>query len=160
RCSARPLRPLEELAMRYVQTAWTAALVCALSVLAACGAPTSVRPAADAAPVLLVCEHGSVKSLIAASLFNQAAAARGLPFRAVSRGVTPDAAVPEKIAAELGGEGFDVKNFKPARVSATDVSNASRVVAIGVDVSPFTGAALVPVEHWDDVPAASADYAA
>jgi len=34
-------------------------------------------------------------------------------------------------------------------------------VAIGVDLSPFMRAgAEKPVEHWDDVPAASVDYSA
>src|ERR1700741_2821321 len=54
-------------------------------------------PAADLAnraPVLMICEHGSVKSVMAATLFNQAAIERKLPFRAIPRGVTPDAAVP------------------------------------------------------------------
>ena len=48
--------------------------------------------AADAAAtkVVFVCEHGNVKSLMAASCFNQLAEQRGLPFRAVSRGVAPD----------------------------------------------------------------------
>ncbi|MGB5132925.1 MAG: hypothetical protein WBO00_09940 [Steroidobacteraceae bacterium] len=44
--------------------------------------------------IALVCEHGSVKSLIAASLFDRAAGQRGLPFRAVSRGVNPEQHVP------------------------------------------------------------------
>jgi protein-tyrosine-phosphatase len=112
------------------------------------------------APVLLVCEHGSVKSLMAASMFNQAAAERGLPFRALSRGVTPDEQVPAKIAEALGREGFDVQSFKPVRVSSDDLDNASRVVAISIDPSTFASGAKVPVEHWDDVPAASVDYAA
>lgn len=39
------------------------------------------------APVTIICEHGSAKSLIAATLFNEAAKTRGLFVRAVSRGV-------------------------------------------------------------------------
>lgn len=35
--------------------------------------------------VVFVCEHGNVKSLMAASYFNQLAAQRGLRWRAVSR---------------------------------------------------------------------------
>ena len=45
-------------------------------------------------PVVFVCEHGSVKSPIAASLFDRTAEKRGLPFRAVSRGVNPEEHVP------------------------------------------------------------------
>ena len=39
-----------------------------------------------AGTILFVCEHGSAKSVVAAAHFNQIATARGLPFRAISRG--------------------------------------------------------------------------
>src|SRR5262245_21250627 len=86
-------------------------------------------------PVVFVCEHGSAKSLLGASLFNREATKRGLPYRAIARGVTPDAFVPTKLAAILKAEGFDVSGFKPERVSSTDLATATRVVAIGVDLS-------------------------
>jgi arsenate reductase (thioredoxin) len=112
------------------------------------------------APVLMVCEHGSVKSLMAASLFNQAAVERHLPFRAIARGVNPDPSVPPPIAAALVQEGFDVEHFVPARFSAADVAGASRVIAIGLDPAILSPAANVPVDTWSDVPAASVDYGA
>jgi arsenate reductase (thioredoxin) len=136
------------------------ALILATFLICACDEPQATGSEPEPAAVLLVCEHGSVKSLMAASLFNQAAAARSLPFRAVSRGVTPDERVPEKIADALSRQGFDVQNFKPMRVSNVDLQNASRIVAIGVDPNAFAGGAQAPVERWDDVPAASVDYAA
>ena len=43
-----------------------------------------------AGTILFVCEHGSAKSVVAAAHFNRIAAARGLPFRAISRGTVPD----------------------------------------------------------------------
>ena len=46
--------------------------------------------------VVFVCEHGSVKSLIASLYFNQRAQQRGLPFKAVARGTAPDSAVPNR----------------------------------------------------------------
>ena len=46
------------------------------------------------AAVVFVCEHGSVKSLVAQEWFNRRAKERGLAVRAVSRGITPDASVP------------------------------------------------------------------
>ena len=110
--------------------------------------------------VVLVCEHGSVKSLMAASMFNQSATRRGLPFRAIARGVTPDEVVPPKIASALLQEGFDVKGFKPTRLGAADLVGASQVVSIGVDLSAFTRDAATPLEAWNDVPAASENYAA
>ena len=122
----------------------------------------------DAAPdpivapgqIVFVCEHGSVKSLIAASLFERAAAKRGLDAHAVSRGVSPDERVPAKIVAALGGEGFDVANFRPQALTAGDLAGAGRVVAIGVDLSMHGGVTRAPIQSWNDVPAASVDYQA
>jgi protein-tyrosine-phosphatase len=120
----------------------------------------SMHQAAAPASVLMVCEHGSVKSVMAASLFNQAAAERHLPFRAVARGLNPDASVPVPIATALAKDGFDVRSFVPARVSDGDVAGASRVIAIGVDPKSVGVAARPTIEMWDDVPAATVDYAA
>jgi len=46
--------------------------------------------AENAPRVLFDCEHGSVKSLIAASYFNQRAQSKGLKVRSIARGVAPD----------------------------------------------------------------------
>ena len=130
-----------------------------LITLGTCGWAGAVELTAPA-PVVMVCEHGSVKSVMAASLFNRAAAERDLPFRAVARGVTPDKAVPPAIAAALEKEGFAVKDFAPESISGADVSKASRIIAIGVDPKSFGPIAQPIVETWNDVPAASTDYAA
>jgi len=118
----------------------------------------TVEPAP--APVLMVCEHGSVKSLMAASLFNQAAVERRLPYRAIARGVNPDPSVPAPIAAALAQEGIDVKEYVPTRFSGAEVAGASRVIAIGVDPVALSPAANVPIDSWSDVPAASVNYGA
>jgi arsenate reductase (thioredoxin) len=110
--------------------------------------------------IVMVCEHGSVKSLIAASIFNRRAKERGLPFHAISRGVNPDATVPEPIAKALGRDGFDVSHFVPTLATAEDLTSARRVVAIGIDLSAIAAAAAPSTSRWDDVPAASVDYAA
>jgi protein-tyrosine-phosphatase len=110
--------------------------------------------------VVFVCEHGSVKSLIAMQLFNRAAAERGLPVRAVSRGLTPDAAVPNAIAAHLAEDGLAPGGFVPKAFSKADLAGASRVIAIGVDPASVTKGSKVPIESWDDIPAASENYAA
>jgi len=109
---------------------------------------------------VFVCEHGNVKSLIGASLFNRIAKERGLPFHAVARGVTPEASVPPKIADALYGDGVEVAGFTPQKLSSADVSNAYRTVGIGVDLSAFSAGPHAPIEQWDDVPPASIDYAA
>ncbi|HEX3528421.1 MAG TPA: hypothetical protein VH988_15260 [Thermoanaerobaculia bacterium] len=112
------------------------------------------------APVVFVCEHGNVKSLIGASLFNRIAKERGLPFHAVARGVAPEESVPPKIVYALRGDGVEVAGFKPERLSSQDVSTAYRTVGIGVDLSAFSAGSHAPIERWDDVPPASVDYAA
>jgi len=121
---------------------------------------TGQATAGEDAVILLVCEHGSVKSLIAAALFNKKADERKLPFHAIARGVSPDAQVPPKIAEALVREGFSVAGFRPAAVSNDDVARAIHVVAIGVEAASLPRDRRVPVEQWDDVPAASVDYAA
>src|SRR4051812_963214 len=123
-------RVLKQAHMEFFK-AWLAPLLLsAISFLPGCPAAPAAHSAAPA-PVLMVCEHGSVKSVMAASLFNRGAAERHLPFRAIARGVNPDLAVPAPIALALGQEGVDVSDFVPVRVSGEDVSAASRVVAIG-----------------------------
>jgi arsenate reductase (thioredoxin) len=113
-----------------------------------------------ARPVVFVCDHGSVKSLVAALFFDRMAAERGLVFRSVSRGISPDATVPPKIADALHAEGFDVSGYKPAKLTQLDLKNASHVIAIGVDRSS-PGALQDPdIVSWDDIPPASVNFAA
>ena len=115
--------------------------------------------AAEAAPatVVFVCEHGTVKSVIAAEIFNKRAAERKLAVRAVSRGVSPDERIPEGVAANLAHDGYDVAGFKAKALTKDDVAGASHVVAIGVDPPLLAGAK--GVSRWTDVPPASTRYA-
>jgi arsenate reductase (thioredoxin) len=109
--------------------------------------------------VVFVCEHGNVKSLMAASYFNQLAAQRGLPFRALSRGSAPDSTtVPKPIVAGLHADGVDVSDFHPSKVAAADVVDAARVVTIGAELPAGANADETRIEHWDDVPPASTSY--
>jgi protein-tyrosine-phosphatase len=110
--------------------------------------------------IVMVCEHGSVKSLMAASIFNRRAKERGLPFHAVSHGVNPDATVPAKISEALSRDGYNVSRFVPTLATTENLTNARRVVAIGVDLSAIAPAVAAKASRWDDVPAASMDYAA
>ncbi len=72
--------------------------------------------------VVFACEHGTVKSVIAAYWFNRLAAERKAPFRAASRGITPDVAIPPGVAAGLAADGFDVAGFRPLPLKAADVT--------------------------------------
>ncbi len=134
-------------------------LVLTLAVLLA-GRTHAANKAATKAPIVMVCHHGTVKSLIAALLFDQEAKARGLPFRAISRGVTPDEEVPGKIASALEADGFKISDFEPQELSNRDLDKASHVIAIGVDLSAFQGGATATILQWNDIPPASSDYAA
>ena len=113
------------------------------------------------AQVLFVCERGNVKSLMAASYFNQLAKERGLPFRGVARGLAPDSTtVPQSIATALNAEGFDVSDFRPIAVSAADLSDSERIVLISTKLPTAANLAPSKLEQWDDVPPASTNYAA
>jgi arsenate reductase len=113
-------------------------------------------------PVLFICEHGNVKSLMAASYFNQMANKRGLPFHAVARGTHPNSTtVPPGVVDTLRAEGVDVSSFHPSMLSNSDLSTSARVIAIGVELTPDSRQlAQTSVEEWNDIPPATLSYAA
>ena len=123
-----------------------------LALVAGCSANKTDKAAVTTSPVVMVCEHGAVKSLIATVLFDKEAKKRGLPFRAVSRGLTPYEKVPDKIAKALESDGFNISSFKPQKLSSQEFDNSSHVIAIGVDLSAFQGAAASSILQWDDIP--------
>lgn len=127
---------------------------------ATAGIDATTKRAGDAAPplVVFVCEHGSAKSLVAASFFDRLARERGIAARAVSRGTAPDAAVPTAVVDALRSDGFDVAAFKPRLLEDADVAAADRVVAIGVDLGEVGANARAGVIRWDDIPPFSASY--
>jgi arsenate reductase len=111
--------------------------------------------------ILMVCEHGNVKSLMAASYFNELASARHLPFHAIARGTAPNSStVPPPIIEGLRSDGFDVAGFHPAAVSAAEVAAAKRVILINTELAANLAVGSRPPEKWADVPAASVDYGA
>lgn len=136
------------------------AAMLAFSFPLACATPPK-RIESSTSQVLFVCEHGNVKSLMAASYFNQLAQKRGLPWRAVSRGSAPDSnTVPTAILEGLKGDGFDVSAFHPAAVSTSDVSTSRRIITISTALPASVGVPDVTPDEWDDVPPASVNYAA
>ena len=118
------------------------------------------QPQTPPGPVVFVCAHGNVKSLIAREWFNRLAAERGLEVRAVSRGLSPEAAVPALIAERLRGDGFDVRGFEPRRLEPADVARAARLVMIGADPPPWASRADIAVDRWEGIPPASERYEA
>ena len=111
----------------------------------------------DGQTVVFVCEHGSVKSLLAALLFERAAAAEGLEVRGVSRGAMPDTAVPEWMRLALEQDGFDIGKWRPGALSGEDIRSARRVVLFDVSLPPAMPASPA-AEHWDGLPSVSKDY--
>ena len=103
--------------------------------------------------VVFVCEHGAAKSVIAAEIFNQAAARQGLPFAAVARGVDPDPEVMRVVRERLFSSG---RQPVPTKLSPELARCASLIVS-------FTA---IPVELLDgqeplrwSSPSVSVDYA-
>ena len=112
----------------------------------------------DPARVVFVCEHGSVKSLIAMLYFNRSAQERGLPYRAVARGTAPEPTVPVPVREGLHAEGFDVSEFVPQLFKASDVDGASLVVSFDQDIDATVGGRARHL-RWDNLPGVLANYA-
>lgn len=112
--------------------------------------------------VLFVCLHGSAKSLIAAEHFRRLAAEHGRVVETFSAGVEPDADVPPRVVAGLGGDGFDVARTVPRLLSDDAVRDADLVVSFGCDLEARRRGApsAQPIIRWDDVPAVSDGYEA
>src|SRR5215469_233128 len=107
--------------------------------------------------VVFVCEHGSVKSLVAMEHFNRMAQARGLPYRAVARGTAPQPTVPAPVREGLDTDGFDVSGFVPHLLRATDVDGVALVVSFDDDITE-TVADRTRYLKWDDLPGVLTDY--
>lgn len=136
-------------------------MVLVLSFLAAAAVGPAAPPKAEVSgTVVFVCEHGTVKSLIAREWFNRLAAKRGLGVRAVSRGMAPEGSVPPAIAEALRGDGFDVSTFEPRAFKEADWKGAVRVVGIGVVPPSAEQRGSAPLETWEGIPPASERYAA
>jgi protein-tyrosine-phosphatase len=107
--------------------------------------------------ILFVCEHGSAKSVVAAAHFNRIAAARGLPFRAISRGTVPDADMAPAAVEGLLGDGLKPGDPAPTKLEQWDLDAAVRVVTFCALPPEFQ--ARSPMEQWE-VPPVSTEYAA
>jgi hypothetical protein len=75
--------------------------------------------------VVFVCEHGTVKSVVAMAYFTQLAQERHLRLRAISRGTNPDSRVPSLVRDGLRSDGLTLGPFTPTQFSPADLSSAS-----------------------------------
>jgi hypothetical protein len=96
--------------------------------------------------IVFVCQHGAVKSVIAAALLERLGRETGTALSAIPRGTEPDADVPTAVVAGLAERGLHLGAASPQLVTAQELRNATHVVSFGPDLG-------IGEEHWDDVPA-------
>ena len=73
------------------------------------------RSARDTQTIVFVCEHGTVKSVLAMAWFQKMAQSQHLPYKAVSRGTAPEASVPRMIRDSLRRDGITLGPFTPTK---------------------------------------------
>ncbi|MEQ1693218.1 MAG: hypothetical protein ABMA00_18145 [Gemmatimonas sp.] len=130
-------------------------LVAALPMQAAAQRAAATPPG----PVLFICEHGTVKSLLAMSLFDRYAKEVGLNMRAVSRGTAVDSVVPPWMQSSLAADKFVLGTWRPQALQTADLISASYVVSFDVPAS-VSNAAKAPRVRWDSLPSVSQNYSA
>jgi len=109
--------------------------------------------------VLFVCEHGTVRSLLAKILFEQYAKEVGLNMLAVSRGTAVDSALPAFMVQGLKADHVSLGSWRPQTLGPSDLANASFVVSFDIPLAA-TATANVPRAQWDALPPVSQNYAA
>lgn len=118
----------------------------------------AAAPVKPVKSVLFVCEHGTVRSLLAKVLFEQYAAEAGLPMQAVSRGTRADSVVPGWMMKGLDADHVTLGSWRPQTLGPADLASAAFVVSFDVPVAATAGARAQRVQ-WDGLPSVSADYA-
>lgn len=116
------------------------------------------EPLSSAGTVLFICEHGTVKSLLAMSLFDRYAKQVGLNMRAASRGTAVDSVVPPWMHTALAKDRFVLGDWRPQALQTADLLAASYVVSFDVPAS-VSSAARVPRAQWDSLPSVGGNYA-
>ena len=106
------------------------------------------------ASVLFVCEHGAVKSVLAAAEFNRQAERRGLSWRATFRGTQPESEIAPAVVKVLKQDGI-VLEAKPSKISRADLEAATEVVTMGCKLPPDSVERTL--REWNDVPAFSSN---
>ena len=116
-------------------------------------------PVAPRDTVLFICEHGTVRSLMATLLFERYAREAGLRMTAISRGTAIDSVVPPWLQRALTTDHFVLGAWHPQALSATDLASARYVVSFDLPTAISAGARS-PRAQWDSLPSVSANYVA
>jgi protein-tyrosine-phosphatase len=124
--------------------------------MAAAACQAGERTSVDTSTIVFVCQHGSVKSTVAAAHFNRVAHELGLPFTAVSRGIDPDVKIPAGVRSGLVNDGLSPGDETPQGLTAEEAVTAARVIAF--DPVPRERDGGVDVTYWSDVPPVTKDY--
>jgi hypothetical protein len=143
-----------------MQLAYRSLLCRAAVLLAILVAPSSAPRANEAAgekTIVFVCLHGVVNSQMAAAYFNKVAKERGLPFKAVSRGIDMYWTIPVRIQDGLALDGLEPVNV-PNALTPFEAFHASRVLAF--DPIPPERRGDAEVTYWSGVPLGIEDYEA
>ena len=107
--------------------------------------------------VLFVCEHGTVRSLLAKVLFEEYARKVGLRMNAVSRGTHADSIVPPWMQLGLGADHIALGPWRPQTLRPEDLADAAVIVSFDVPRSATNGA-RAQREQWDGLPSVSKNY--
>jgi len=84
--------------------------------------------------------------------------ARGLPFRAVSRGTKPDDVVAAGVRKGLASDGIDVSTWRPTSVSDQDLRQAAQVISLATDLPKTNPHFKSKLLERNDLPPVSDDY--
>jgi hypothetical protein len=137
-------------------TRWGAALL--LVLCSPVPADAGERTRIDRSTIVFVCEHGAVKSTVAAAHFNQIARERRLPYVAVSRGIDLYPEIPAAIRRALAEDGLTPQDDTPRDLRSDEASAAARVIAF--DRVPGERSGSASVIYWSDVPPVTKNYPA
>lgn len=116
----------------------------------------SVTSFAQTKKIVFVCEHGSAKSVIAATYFNKLAKEKNIQWEAVSRGNNPDEEVSEKTKKLLGEDKLLDVTFSPQRLSQLDVDAAEQVILFNDLPENIHG--RNNIEYWLEIQSVNDDF--
>ena len=106
--------------------------------------------------IVFVCEHGSAKSIIAASYFNKLAKEKNIPWQAVSRGHSPDEKISEKTKTLLAGDKLLDDTFVPQQISQKDINTAERVILFNDLLKDLQG--KDKIAYWLNIQSVNDDF--
>lgn len=117
-----------------------------------------IRATPDSQTVVFVCEHGTVKSVVAMAWFTRLARERGLPIRAISRGTNLDPGIPVVVREGLKRKGFQFPAFSPTPFTETDLAGATLVISFDRPGVAATVAGRIPTQAWDGLPSVMENF--